>query len=348
MVNAGSGTGSGNSPGSGGGTSSAAGTSTGFAGTTASNGGSDPVGTGGMPAMGGTSSAGGSTGASCAGLTPWTSGTMASEVSHNGKHYTCKVAGWCSSTAAAYEPGVGYAWMDAWTDDGACGSGGTGGTSSSGGSTGNAGSTGSAGSTGTAGSTSTGCALDSVLGENNFNSWFPKRNGFYTYANLCHAIAKYPAFATTGDDTAKKREVAGFFANVARETGMLVYIDQISKDPSTGNYWGRGPLQITWDYNYKACGTAIGADLLGNPNLVSTDGAITWETGLWFWMTNDGGTGKTPHQAIVAGNFGGTINAINGGIECNGPNDGANERIAHYQTFCQALGVDPGSMLTCW
>ena len=190
--------------------------------------------------------------------------------------------------------------------------------------------------------------LDSLLGESTFDGWFPMRNALYTYANLCKALAKYPAFATTGDVTAQKREVAGFFANVARETGLLIYTDQISKDPSTGNYWGRGPLQLTWNYNYQACGSAIGADLIDNPGLVSTDGLITWETGLWFWMTNDGGTGTTPHQAIVAGNFGGTIRAINGGIECNGPNDGANERIAHYQTFCGALGVDPGTQLTCW
>ena len=65
-------------------------------------------------------------------------------------------------------------------------------------------------------------------------------------------------------------------------------------------------------------------------------------------MTNDGGKGKTPHQAIVGGSFGGTINAINGGLECNGPNEGANERIAHYQKFTQALGVDPGGNQTCW
>ena len=201
---------------------------------------------------------------------------------------------------------------------------------------------------GSAGAPASGCALDAVLGESNFSSWFPKRSSFYTYANLCKAIAKYPAFATTGDVTAKKREVAGFFANVARETGMLMYIDQINKDPSNGNYWGRGPLQLTWNYNYDACGKAIGADLLGTPTLVSSDGAITWQTALWFWMTNDGGTGKTPHTAIVNGNFGGTINAINGGLECKGPNEGANERIDHYKAFTSALAVDPGTSLTCW
>jgi predicted chitinase len=304
---------------------------------------------GGAPGAAGSSNSsagagGANSGPTCAGISAWTSGTTASVVSHNGNKYSCKIAGWCASPAAAYEPGVGFAWSDAWEDDGTCGVGG-----GAGGSTGSGGASGSAGAgNGSAGAPSTGCALDAVLGENNFQAWFPNRNGFYTYANMCKAINKYPPFATNADTTAKKREVAAFFANVARETGMLKYIDQINHDPANGNYWGRGPLQLTWDYNYKACGNAIGENLLGQPTLVSTDGAITWETALWFWMTNDGATGKTPHAAIVGGSFGGTIDAINGGLECNGPNEGANERIDHYQAFTQALGVDPGNALTCW
>ena len=322
--------------------SGVAGSSSGVAGT-ASSGGS--IGTAGASTSGGMPGTAGSAAVdACAGITPWTAGTMALDVTHNGHHYTCKVEGWCSSNAtAAYEPGVGFGWMDAWTDDGACTAG-----AGSGGSTSAGGSSGMAGATGTGGQPATGCVLDTLLGESTFESWFPNRVSFYTYANLCKALSKYAAFATTGDVTAQKREVAGFFANVARETGMLEFIDQISKDPATGNYYGRGPLQLTWDYNYRACGTAIGADLIDTPNLVSTDGAITWETGLWFWMTNDGGTGTTPHAGIVAGNFGDTIRAINGGIECSGPNEGANERIEHYQDFCGKLGVDPGSQLTCW
>ena len=318
-----------------------AGASPGIAGTSFGNAGSGSGGALGIAGSGGGAAGAGLSGATCAGVATWSSGTTASEVSHGGKRYSCKVAGWCASAAAAYEPGVGFAWQDAWLDEGSCAGAGSGGATGSGGTTGNAGN-------GSAGAPGTGCALDSVLGESNFQAWFPKRNGFYTYANLCKAINKYPPFATTGDVTVKKREVAAFFANVARETGMLMYIDQINKDAANGNYWGRGPLQITWDYNYKACGAAIGENLLGQPTLVSTDGAITWETALWFWMTNDGGTGKSPHQAIVGGSFGGTIDAINGGLECNGPNEGANERIDHYKAFTQSLGVDPGGSLTCW
>jgi len=37
-------------------------------------------------------------------------------VTNNSSYYLCNVSGWCSSSAAfAYEPGVGYAWQDAWS-----------------------------------------------------------------------------------------------------------------------------------------------------------------------------------------------------------------------------------------
>ncbi len=35
-------------------------------------------------------------------------------VFHRGEYYECKIAGWCSSPARAYEPGAGRAWYDAW------------------------------------------------------------------------------------------------------------------------------------------------------------------------------------------------------------------------------------------
>jgi predicted chitinase len=32
-------------------------------------------------------------------------------------------------------------------------------------------------------------------------------------------------------------------------------------------YWGRGYIQLTWDYNYKTYGEALKMDLFGIPNL---------------------------------------------------------------------------------
>ena len=63
-------------------------------------------------------------GGTCGGLAEWFAGTTATHVKHFGEKYTCIVSGWCSDPAtnsvAAYEPGKGWAWTQAWNDDGAC------------------------------------------------------------------------------------------------------------------------------------------------------------------------------------------------------------------------------------
>uniref|UniRef100_A0A0D9W6N0 chitinase n=1 Tax=Leersia perrieri TaxID=77586 RepID=A0A0D9W6N0_9ORYZ len=105
-------------------------------------------------------------------------------------------------------------------------------------------------------------------------------------------------------------------------------------------YFGRGPIQISWNYNYGPAGQAIGFDGLRNPERVSQDPTIAFKTALWFWMNN-------VHQVMPQG-FGATIRAINGNLECNGKNPGAvNARINYYKDYCRQFGVDPGGNLYC-
>ncbi|KAB1219449.1 Chitinase 4, partial [Morella rubra] len=80
-------------------------------------------------------------------------------------------------------------------------------------------------------------------------------------------------------------------------------------------YYGRGPLRLTWNYNYGAGGSNIGFDGLNSPETLTSDLIISFKTALWFWMNN-------VHQVISQG-FGATIRAINGAIECNGGNSTA-------------------------
>ncbi|WP_030441790.1 glycoside hydrolase family 19 protein [Actinoplanes subtropicus] len=202
-----------------------------------------------------------------------------------------------------------------------------------------------------------------VVSEAQFNSMFPGRNSFYTYQGLVAALAKYPSFATTGGDTVAKQEAAAFLANVGHETGGLVYIDEINQanwptycdwsqpygcPAGQSAYHGRGPIQLSWNFNYYAAGNALGVDLLDNPNLVATDAAISWETGIWYWMTGTGNAGTTSHNAMVNGQgFGTTIRAING-IECNGGNTAEmQDRVNLYTRFAGILGVPTGGNLTC-
>nr|CAB3484976.1 unnamed protein product [Digitaria exilis] len=133
----------------------------------------------------------------------------------------------------------------------------------------------------------------------------------------------------------------------------LCYISEINKsdsycDPNNKQwpcvpgkkYYGRGPLQISWNYNYGPAGKAIGFDGLGNPDRVAQDPVISFKTALWFWMNN-------VHGVLPQG-FGATIRVINGALECNGKNPAiVNARVGYYKDYCKQFGVDPGSNLTC-
>src|SRR5262249_3937619 len=151
------------------------------------------------------------------------------------------------------------------------------------------------------------------------------RSSFYTYQGLVDATKSYAAFANTGDATSKKREAAAFLANVAHETGNLVYIEEIVKGdycaPSAGcpcapgkRYYGRGPIQLSWNYNYCAAGAALHLNLQADPDMVARSATVAWQTGLWFWMTQTGAGRMTAHDGIVGGAFGETIRTINGGL----------------------------------
>ncbi|PZG52920.1 chitinase, partial [Spongiactinospora gelatinilytica] len=203
-----------------------------------------------------------------------------------------------------------------------------------------------------------------VVTEAQFEQMFPNRRPFYTYAGLTAALSAYPGFAKTGSDTVRRQEAAAFLANVDHETGGLVHIveQNTSNYPhyceasrpygcpaGRAAYYGRGPIQLSWNYNYKAAGDALGLDLLRNPWLVENDSAVSWKTALWYWNTQSGPGTMTPHDAIVNGRgFGETIRSINGAMECNGGNpQQVQSRIQAYQRFVQILGTTPGGNLSC-
>jgi predicted chitinase len=158
----------------------------------------------------------------------------------------------------------------------------------------------------------------------------------------------------------RRQEAAAFLANVNHETGGLVFITEIDKsanhcDPSVPcpagplNYYGRGPIQLSWNFNYRAAGDALGINLLNDPGRVERGSAVAWQTGLWYWMTQNGPGTMTAHNAMVNGaGFGETIRSINGSLECNGRNPAqVQSRVNAYQRFTQVLGVPTGPNLSC-
>nr|XP_028957603.1 endochitinase EP3-like [Malus domestica] len=123
------------------------------------------------------------------------------------------------------------------------------------------------------------------------------------------------------------------------EINRGTYCDTTSTDYPCNPY-GRGPLQLTWNYNYGAAGNSIGFDRLNSPETVASDPVVAFKTALWFWMNNV--------RPVLSQGFGATIRAINGEVECDGKlPDAVQARTNYYKDYCNQLNVNPGGNLYC-
>ncbi|XP_040380402.1 chitinase 10-like [Oryza brachyantha] len=218
----------------------------------------------------------------------------------------------------------------------------------------------------------------------------PARN-FYAYSAFVRAAERFPRFGGAGGRGTRRREVAAFLAQVSHETtggwaaapdgpyswGLCFkeevkpassYCDNTSAAVAARwpcapgrSYHGRGPIQLSWNFNYGPAGEALGFDGLGSPEVVAADAVVAFETALWFWMTprppkpscHDVMTGGyRPSPADAAANrtagFGLTTNIINGGLECNRTDDPrVKDRIGFFRRYCGILAVAAGDNLDC-
>ncbi|MED6193996.1 hypothetical protein PIB30_024305 [Stylosanthes scabra] len=130
-------------------------------------------------------------------------------------------------------------------------------------------------------------------------------NGLYSYDAFVAAARSFGGFGTTGDDATRKREIAAFLGQTSHETtggwpsapdGPYAWgycflsevgatadycvADQDWPCSPGKKYYGRGPIQISYNYNYGPAGKAIGVDLLNNPDLVTTDPIVSFKTAI--------------------------------------------------------------------
>ncbi|CAK8544471.1 unnamed protein product [Lathyrus sativus] len=236
--------------------------------------------------------------------------------------------------------------------------------------------------------------ISSLISKSLFDSIFlhkddtacPAKN-FYPYQSFIEASKSFPEFGTTGCLATRKREIAAFLAQISHETtggwstapdgpfswGLCfkeeispqsIYCDSTDKDWPCfegKSYKGRGPIQLSWNFNYGPAGKALGFDGLKNPEIVSNNSVIAFKTALWFWMTERKPTpschnvmvGKyVATEADIAANrtagYGLVTNIINGGLECGIPGDArVNDRIGFFQRYSKLFNVDTGPNLNC-
>lgn len=247
--------------------------------------------------------------------------------------------------------------------------------------------------------------ITKYLNEEKWNELFPNRYGiglkdsinnnpdFYSFKSFIEAAKIFPSFVSEGDETVQKKELAAFLANIAQETsggwetapggyfkwglyfseennpGRLNTYNDTSKKKYPGvegkYYYGRGPKQLTWNYNYGQFSEAwYGSKdtLLDHPELLSKDPVLSFASAIWFWMTaqfpkpscHDIMIGKwTPNaDDIQKGRlpgFGATVNVINGGVECGSGSDipKTKYRYQYYLYFCKYFNVLPSDNISC-
>jgi len=150
------------------------------------------------------------------------------------------------------------------------------------------------------------------------------------------------------------------------------YCSSSSVYPCTAGqeYRGRGPKQLSYNYNYGQFSEEFCGDksiLLDNPSWVATNPTLAWASSIWFWFTGGaclpqlgekckpgchdvflGTKTKCPADEQAGREFGlgWVTNVINGGLECGGAGSGKCDRRVHsrvrfYKHFCSILDVDP-------
>lgn len=189
----------------------------------------------------------------------------------------------------------------------------------------------------------------------------------------------YGEFCTAFSPDVNKKELAAFFAQISHETrhgmngsytdGLMlihetntsnVYISDSDEYPAVKGktYYGRGPMQLSYNGNYGYASNIIFGDpkiLLNSPELVETDAVVAFKAAIYFWMTpethkpsaHDVMTGKWQPNAVdkahgrTTPGFGMTINIVNGDVECGkGDNvEPMNDRIGFYQFYLKKLGI---------
>lgn len=131
-------------------------------------------------------------------------------------------------------------------------------------------------------------------------------------------------------------------------------------------YRGRGPKQLSYNYNYGQFSAEYCGDkniLLNNPGWVASNPTLAWASSLWFWFSGGaclpGESCKPAPHGVFTGSktmctadvsagrkygLGWATNIVNGGLECPGAgrcDRRVHSRVRFYKHYCDVLGVSP-------
>jgi putative chitinase len=105
------------------------------------------------------------------------------------------------------------------------------------------------------------------------------------------------------------KEIADQYARQPAKIAGKVYNGRLgnTSEEEAAKYLGRGLIQLTGKENYGNCGSGLGVDFLGDPDLLSTPEYAALSAG-WFWNK------KGLNALADAGDFETMTKRINGGL----------------------------------
>lgn len=234
--------------------------------------------------------------------------------------------------------------------------------------------------------------IEHFLKSSDWDKLFPRRNKIYSFKAFCAAANYFPEFLNSQSKLLQKRELAAFLANIAQETSGgwedapggyfkwgLYFVEELTNKtnryadttklnypPVRGvNYHGRGPKQLSWNYNYGQLSQAWFGNkdsLLRHPELIAINDTLCFVSAIWFWctpqipkpschqiMTQQWQPSKTDIENGRLPGFGSTVNVINGGVECGTGKtfEKTRRRYEYYQYFCKFFKISTGENVSC-
>lgn len=230
----------------------------------------------------------------------------------------------------------------------------------------------------------------------------PDNNWLQSSVPITTQVINFADFANTPSINQNKRELAAFLANISKETTGgwqfpigggsfgdyalwgLYFVHEVGytasnsagaysqahplypPNPSKG-YYGRGPIQLSWNYNYGQFSKFLfnnASVLLNDPDSLQRDGVIAFQSALWFWMMPQCPK-PSCHQAMhgrwvpqvgaysaskmYQQGFAHTNNIINGGLECRSTSTPAFTqkvvlRSGLYKYYLGLMGFTPAEI----
>lgn len=230
----------------------------------------------------------------------------------------------------------------------------------------------------------------------------PDNNWLQSSVPITTQVINFADFANTPSINQNKRELAAFLANISKETTGgwqfpigggsfgdyalwgLYFVHEVGytasnsagaysqahplypPNPSKG-YYGRGPIQLSWNYNYGQFSKFLFNDasvLLNDPDSLQRDGVIAFQSALWFWMMPQcpkpschqvmhgrwvPQVGAYSASKMYQQGFAHTNNIINGGLECRSTSTPAFTqkvvlRSGLYKYYLGLMGFTPAEI----